>query len=100
MDAASTSKLSIGASIFGASTQSALLPVVSSILGTAVDVIHAFALVYALVRFDLSPGRLVSSVANVPAIGSSATLCSELCGMLHGFMALNSVLCRLQDYTA
>jgi cytochrome c oxidase subunit 2 len=70
-----------------------------SIISTAVDVIHSIALPYVLLRVDTCPGRLsnINMVVDIPGIYIGQ--CSELCGALHGFMAI-AILIQLfiSDY--
>lgn len=57
--------------------------------GTAADVIHSIAWPHLLLRFDVCPGRISSLSCHAPFAGMVSGQCSELCGSLHGFMAIS-----------
>ena len=59
-----------------------------SMIGSAADVIHAFTLTLGNVKADVLPGRLSLIHLAPTEHGLYAGQCSELCGALHGAMAL------------
>jgi heme/copper-type cytochrome/quinol oxidase subunit 2 len=61
------------------------------ITGTAADVIHSIAWPHLLLRFDVCPGRISSLSCSSQLTGMVSGQCSELCGSLHGFMAISIV---------
>jgi len=58
---------------------------------SAVDVIHSFVVVCLGVRCDCIPGRCNEVLLFGLYVGLFYGQCSELCGVLHGFMP---VVCR------
>ncbi len=73
----------------GVCTNFFLLMPVASILGlefTALDVIHCFTLVTVGVKLDCIPSRLATTELTTSFVGVTHGQCSELCGVLHGFM--------------
>lgn len=57
-------------------------------VASSVDVIHSAVFVYVLFRFDIVPGRITVLYSLITIVGSFVGQCSELCGVLHGAMAI------------
>jgi len=55
---------------------------------TARDVIHDFAVPSLGLKLDAIPGRLNQASVIAQRIGSFYGQCSELCGVMHGFMSI------------
>jgi heme/copper-type cytochrome/quinol oxidase subunit 2 len=70
---------------------SLILPVHTSIrlLVTSNDVIHSFAVPSLSLKVDAIPGRLNSTGLIIQRESSYYGQCSELCGILHGFMPIS-----------
>lgn len=58
------------------------------ILVTSADVIHSWAMPSMAVKVDAVPGRLNEAWLQVEKPGTYYGQCSELCGVLHGFMPI------------
>ncbi|RED50838.1 cytochrome c oxidase subunit II [Aestuariispira insulae] len=58
------------------------------LIGTSVDVIHAWAMPQFGVKFDTVPGRLQEAPVFVTKEGTYYGQCSELCGVDHGYMPI------------
>ncbi len=67
-----------------------VLPVGTNIriLTTANDVIHAFALPNLGIKLDAVPGRINETWVRIEREGMYYGMCSELCGVRHGFMPI------------
>lgn len=65
-----------------------VLPVGTNIriLLTTNDVIHNFAMPSLMLKLDTTPGRLNETWVNINDEGTYYGMCSELCGVNHGFM--------------
>jgi len=65
-----------------------VLPVDTNIriLLTTNDVIHNFAMPALMLKLDTTPGRLNETWVNINDEGTYYGMCSELCGVNHGFM--------------
>lgn len=59
------------------------------IAGSATDVLHSLAYPTLLLRADACPGRIFALDCSSPFQGGFSGQCSELCGSLHGFMAIS-----------
>lgn len=59
-----------------------------SITITSTDVIHSWAVPQLGIKVDAIPGRIASTVLYTFCDGSFYGQCSELCGVLHGFMPI------------
>jgi cytochrome c oxidase subunit 2 len=55
------------------------------------DVIHSFALPSLAIKIDAIPGRLNSAGLVINRAGIYYGQCSELCGVLHGFMPIGLI---------
>lgn len=78
-----------------------VLPVNTSIrlLVTSNDVIHSFALPSLAIKCDAIPGRLNSTGLIFTRPSTYYGQCSELCGILHGFMPIGIHAVNLSSYT-
>ena len=56
---------------------------------SSIDVIHSFTIPVLSIKLDAIPGRCNEVVVNVNISGSFYGQCSELCGVLHGFMPIS-----------
>lgn len=67
-----------------------VLPVDTTVrfIVTATDVIHDFAMPSMGLKIDAMPGRLNQGSALAQRIGTFYGQCSELCGVMHGFMPI------------
>lgn len=67
-----------------------VLPISTSIrlLVSANDVIHSFAMPSLALKIDAIPGRLNVAGLIINRVGTFYGQCSELCGVLHGFMPI------------
>lgn len=79
---------------------SLVLPIQTSIrlLVTSNDVIHSFAVPSLGLKCDAIPGRLNSTGIILTRESSYYGQCSELCGILHGFMPISIIGVSLIDY--
>lgn len=70
---------------------SLILPIHTSIrlLVTSNDVIHSFAVPSLGLKIDAIPGRLNSTGLIIQRESNYYGQCSELCGILHGFMPIS-----------
>lgn len=59
-----------------------------SITVTSTDVIHSWAVPQLGIKIDAVPGRLSNSMLHSFMYGNFFGQCSELCGVLHGFMPI------------
>lgn len=77
-----------------------VLPVNTSIrlLVTSNDVIHCFALPSLGIKCDAIPGRLNSAGLIFTRPSTFYGQCSELCGILHGFMPIGIHAVNLNSY--
>ena len=77
-----------------------VLPVNTSIrlLVTSNDVIHSFALPSLAIKCDAIPGRLNSAGLIFTRPSTFYGQCSELCGILHGFMPIGIHAVNLNSY--
>ncbi len=77
-----------------------VLPVNTSIrlLVTSNDVIHSFALPSLAIKCDAMPGRLNSAGLIFTRPSTFYGQCSELCGILHGFMPIGIHAVNLSSY--
>lgn len=77
-----------------------ILPVNTSIrlLVTSNDVIHSFALPSLAIKCDAIPGRLNSAGLIFTRPSTFYGQCSELCGILHGFMPIGIHAVNLNSY--
>jgi cytochrome c oxidase subunit 2 len=68
-----------------------ILPVNKNItlLTTSTDVIHSFALPSFALKLDAIPGRINATNFRILAEGEYFGMCSELCGVGHGFMPIH-----------
>ena len=67
-------------------------------LVTSNDVIHSFAVPSLGIKSDAIPGRLNSFAFNINRKGIFYGQCSELCGILHGFMPIGIKAVSIQSY--
>lgn len=67
-----------------------IIPVdtIISISLTSTDVIHSWAVPQLGIKVDCVPGRMSNSILHSFTIGVFYGQCSELCGVLHGFMPI------------
>ena len=79
-----------------------VLPVDTKIrvIGTSIDVIHAWALPQFGVKFDTVPGRLQETWVLIREEGKYYGQCSELCGVDHGFMPIEVHAVSKEDFAA
>jgi cytochrome c oxidase subunit II len=77
-----------------------ILPINTNIrmLITSNDVIHSFAIPSLGVKCDALPGRLNSFAFNINRKGIYFGQCSELCGVLHGFMPIGIKAVNINSY--
>lgn len=77
-----------------------VLPVNTSIrlLVTSNDVIHSFAIPSLAIKCDAIPGRLNSTGLIFTRPSTYYGQCSELCGILHGFMPIGIHAVNLNSY--
>jgi heme/copper-type cytochrome/quinol oxidase subunit 2 len=77
-----------------------VLPVNTSIrlLVTSNDVIHSFALPSLAIKCDAIPGRLNAAGLIFTRPSTFYGQCSELCGILHGFMPIGIHAVNLNSY--
>jgi cytochrome c oxidase subunit 2 len=77
-----------------------ILPINTSIrlLVTSNDVIHSFAIPSLGLKSDAIPGRLNATGLIINRISNYYGQCSELCGVLHGFMPITLKAVTLSDY--
>lgn len=80
--------------------RSLVVPIDSPIRITtsAHDVIHSFSLPAVGVKIDSMPGRLNEAFVIFRRPGSVTGMCSELCGVNHGFMPINVEVVSYDDY--
>jgi cytochrome c oxidase subunit 2 len=67
---------------------------------TGSDVLHAFAVPSLGIKLDAVPGRLNQVSILAERTGTFYGQCSELCGVLHGFMPIAVEAVSIQDYLA
>lgn len=67
-------------------------------LVTSNDVIHSFAVPSLGIKCDAIPGRLNSFAFNINRKGIFYGQCSELCGVLHGFMPIGIKAVNVESY--
>ena len=60
-----------------------------NVIATSTDVIHSIASPGLFIKWDVTPGRVVSYSMLVEYAGIYAGQCSELCGSLHGYMPIS-----------
>ena len=65
---------------------------------TAADVIHSWAVPAFGVKIDAVPGRLNETWVNINKPGVYYGQCSELCGILHGFMPIVVEAMKKEDF--
>jgi len=77
-----------------------VLPIYTSIrlLVTSNDVIHSFAIPSLALKLDAIPGRLNSTGLLITRPSTFYGQCSELCGVLHGFMPIGLHGVELSSY--
>ncbi len=77
-----------------------VLPVNTSIrlLVTSNDVIHSFAVPSLGIKSDAIPGRLNATGVIINRTSHYYGQCSELCGVLHGFMPISIQAVTLPEY--
>jgi cytochrome c oxidase subunit 2 len=77
-----------------------LLPIFSHIrvLITSSDVLHCWAVPALGVKMDAAPGRLNQISFFLKREGVFYGMCSEICGVNHGFMPIEVVGCTLVDF--
>jgi heme/copper-type cytochrome/quinol oxidase subunit 2 len=77
-----------------------VLPVNTSIrlLVTSNDVIHSFAVPSLGLKSDAIPGRLNATGLIINRTSDYYGQCSELCGVLHGFMPIHIKAVKLPEY--
>lgn len=77
-----------------------ILPINTSIrlLITSNDVIHSFAIPSLAIKCDAIPGRLNSTGLIFTRPSTYYGQCSELCGILHGFMPIGIHAVNLNSY--
>lgn len=77
-----------------------VLPVNTSIrlLVTSNDVIHSFAIPSQAIKSDAIPGRLNATGFIINRPSTFYGQCSELCGVMHGFMPIGIKAVNLPDY--
>lgn len=68
------------------------------VLVTSTDVLHSWAVPSFGVKQDTIPGRLRETWIQVNKEGMYYGQCSELCGILHGFMPINVKAVSKEDY--
>lgn len=59
------------------------------LLITSVDVVHSFAVPSFGIKLDACPGRLNQTAVYICRSGKFYGQCSEMCGLLHGFMPIS-----------
>ena len=67
---------------------------------TSADVIHNWAIPSLGVRIDTVPGRVSESWVHINAEGDYYGMCSELCGVNHGFMPIHIQAVSKADFAA
>ena len=67
---------------------------------TGSDVIHSFAVPSLGIKIDATPGRLNQVSMLAERTGVFYGQCSEICGILHGFMPIAIEAVSVQDYLA
>ena len=65
---------------------------------TATDVIHDFAVPALGLKIDAMPGRLNQGSVIAQRTGSFFGQCSELCGVMHGFMPIQIEVVSQDDF--
>lgn len=77
-----------------------ILPILTSIrfLVTSHDVIHSFAIPSLGLKSDAIPGRLNATGLIINRTSHYYGQCSELCGVLHGFMPISLKAVTLSEY--
>jgi cytochrome c oxidase subunit 2 len=65
---------------------------------TANDVLHSFAVPSLGLKLDCTPGRLNQASFLADRTGTFYGQCSEICGILHGFMPINVEAVSIPDY--
>jgi heme/copper-type cytochrome/quinol oxidase subunit 2 len=68
------------------------------ILVTSNDVIHCFAVPSLAIKSDAIPGRLNATGFIINRPSSFYGQCSELCGVLHGFMPIGIHAVSIPEY--
>jgi heme/copper-type cytochrome/quinol oxidase subunit 2 len=68
------------------------------VLVTAGDVLHSWAIPSLGIKIDACPGRLNRIPLYIKREGVFYGQCSELCGLLHGFMPIAVEVVSYQDY--
>lgn len=63
------------------------------------DVIHSFAIPSLAIKVDAIPGRLNTLGLFISRPSTYYGQCSELCGILHGFMPIGVHAVSLESYT-
>ena len=81
---------------------SVVLPAGTNIrlLFTATDVIHSWAVPSLGLKLDAVPGRVNESWIRINSEGDYYGMCSELCGINHGFMPIHIKAVSKADYAA
>lgn len=67
---------------------------------TGSDVLHSFAVPSLGIKLDAVPGRLNQVSILAERTGTFYGQCSEICGVLHGFMPISIEAVSIQDYLA
>lgn len=77
-----------------------MLPVDTSVrvIVTATDVIHDFAVPSLGLKLDAVPGRLNQASLIGQRTGTFYGQCSELCGVMHGFMPIQVDIVSQDDF--
>ncbi len=80
----------------------AVLPAQTNIrlLFTSVDVIHDWAVPSLGLKLDAVPGRVNESWVRINSVGDYYGMCSELCGINHGFMPIHVQAVSKADFAA
>lgn len=82
--------------------ESIVLPINTRIrlLMTSNDVIHNWAIPSLAVKLDVVPGRTNETWTQINEVGDYYGMCSELCGVNHGFMPIHIKAVSKEDYAA
>jgi len=62
------------------------------------DVIHNFAMPSLAIKLDATPGRVNETWTEMNAVGDYYGMCSELCGVNHGFMPIHIKAVSKEDF--
>lgn len=77
-----------------------VLPVNTSVrlLFTSADVIHNWAIPSLGIKIDTTPGRVNETWVKINEVGNYYGMCSELCGVQHGFMPIHVQAVSKEDF--